>query len=450
MKIEPSNVIEILKEHINRKDWDQAIQLLATLKAADEARIFTGLSQSEKKQLLPRLDDEHLARILENLRNNDAFRLSRDTDVATLSHALDKVSPDLAADVLHSLPQASSQQVLAGMLEKEAVSPLLQYSDDSAGGLMTTEYVLLTPEMTAEEALSLLRRLQPPRETIDVLYVVDNENRLLGQLTLRELVLANPKARISDIMEGDVIFVTSATDKEQSTRVMERYGLAALPVVDADQRVVGVIGLRDSIKVAEEEATEDMYHMIGLSGQERIFAPIQDSIKKRLPWLLFNLGTAVLAGFVISLFDSVIAQAVVLAVFIPIIAGQAGNAATQTGTIMVRSLALGEVAFRNMRTALFKEVSLAAINGLVVALVAGLISLGFLQWNDLWLAPVMAVAMFLSMIVAGLSGALIPLGLKSLGIDPALASMVIITTVTDVLSFFLLLGGATLAVRSLM
>ncbi len=450
MKIEPSNVIEILKEHINRKDWDQAIQLLATLKAADEARIFTGLSQSEKKQLLPRLDDEHLARILENLRNNDAFRLSRDTDVATLSHALDKVSPDLAADVLHSLPQASSQQVLAGMLEKEAVSPLLQYSDDSAGGLMTTEYVLLTPEMTAEEALSLLRRLQPPRETIDVLYVVDNENRLLGQLTLRELVLANPKARISDIMEGDVIFVTSATDKEQSTRVMERYGLAALPVVDADQRVVGVIGLRDSIKVAEEEATEDMYHMIGLSGQERIFAPIQDSIKKRLPWLLFNLGTAVLAGFVISLFDSVIAQAVVLAVFIPIIAGQTGNAATQTGTIMVRSLALGEVTFRNMRTALFKEVSLAAINGLVVALVAGLISLGFLQWNDLWLAPVMAVAMFLSMIVAGLSGALIPLGLKSLGIDPALASMVIITTVTDVLSFFLLLGGATLAVRSLM
>ena len=450
MKIEPSNVIEILKEHINRKDWDQAIQLLATLKAADEARIFTGLSQSEKKQLLPRLDDEHLARILENLRNNDAFRLSRDTDVATLSHALDKVSPDLAADVLHSLPQASSQQVLAGMLEKEAVSPLLQYSDDSAGGLMTTEYVLLTPEMTAEEALSLLRRLQPPRETIDVLYVVDNENRLLGQLTLREFVLANPKARISDIMEGDVIFVTSATDKEQSTRVMERYGLAALPVVDADQRVVGVIGLRDSIKVAEEEATEDMYHMIGLSGHERIFGPMQDSIKKRLPWLLFNLGTAVLAGFVISLFDSVIAQAVVLAVFIPIIAGQTGNAATQTGTIMVRSLALGEVAFRNMRTALFKEVSLAAINGLVVALVAGLISLGFLQWNDLWLAPVMAVAMFLSMIVAGLSGALIPLGLKSLGIDPALASMVIITTVTDVLSFFLLLGGATLAVRSLM
>jgi magnesium transporter len=408
MKIETSNVIEILKEHINRKDWGQAIQLLATLKAADEARIFTGLSQSEKKQLLPRLNDEHLARILESLRNNDAFRLSRDTDVATLSHALDKVSPDLAADVLHNLPQASSQQVLAGMLEKEAVSPLLQYSDDSTGGLMTTEYVLLTPEMTAAEALSLLRRLQPPRETIDVLYVVDNENRLLGQLTLRELVLANPKARISDIMEEDVIFVTSTTDKEQSARIMERYGLAALPVVDADQRVVGAIGLRDSIKVAEEEATEDMYHMIGLSGQERIFGPLQDSIKKRLPWLLFNLGTAVLAGFVISLFDSVIAQAVVLAVFIPIIAGQTGNAATQTGTIMVRSLALGEVTFRNMRTALYKEVSLAAINGLAVALVAGLISLGFLQWNDLWLVPVMAVAMFLSMIVAGLSGALYP------------------------------------------
>jgi magnesium transporter len=193
-----------------------------------------------------------------------------------------------------------------------------------------------------------------------------------------------------------------------------------------------------------------MYHMIGLSGHERIFGPMQDSIKKRLPWLLFNLGTAVLAGLVVSLFGSVIAQAVVLAAFIPIIAGQTGNAAIQTGTIMVRSLALGEVTFKNMRKALFKEVGLAAINGLVVALVAGLVALGFLQGKDLWLMPVMAVAMFLSMIVAGLSGTLIPLGLKLLGIDPALASTVIITTITDILGFLLLLGAAALAVQYLM
>jgi magnesium transporter len=190
--------------------------------------------------------------------------------------------------------------------------------------------------------------------------------------------------------------------------------------------------------------------MIGLSGHERIFGPIQGSIKKRLPWLLFNLGTAVLAGFVVSLFSSVIAQAVVLAAFIPIIAGQTGNAAIQTGTIMVRSLALGEVTFKNMRAALFKEVSLAAINGLMVALVAGLVTLGFLQGDDLWLAPVVAVAMFLSMIVAGLSGVLIPLGLKLLGIDPALASTVIITTITDVLGFFLLLGAAALVIQYLL
>ena len=439
MRVQTSDLIEVLRQHIDRKDWNQAIQLLAALKAADEAQVFTELSQSEQKQLLPRLTDEHLAKILENLRGDDALRLARGIDVVTLSHSLDRVSPE-----------ASLQRVLEGMLEKEAVSPLLQYADDSAGGLMTNEYVLLTPDMTAAEALSLLRESQPPRAAVDVLYVVDNEKHLRGRLTLRELVLARPESRINDIMEGDVIYVTSDIDREESARVMEHYSLAALPVVDADQHVLGTISLRDSIKVAEEEATEDMYHMIGLSGHERIFGPMQDSIKKRLPWLLFNLGTAILAGLVVSLFDSVIAQAVVLAAFIPIIAGQTGNAAIQTGTIMVRSLALGEVTFKNMRAALFKEVSLAAINGLVIALVAGLVALGFLQGNDLWLAPVMAVAMFLSMIVAGLSGVLIPLGLKLLGIDPALASTVIITTITDILGFLLLLGAAALAIQYLM
>ena len=156
-----SDLIEVLRQHIDRKDWNQAIQLLAALKAADEAQVFTELSQSEQKQLLPRLTDEHLAKILENLRRDDALRLSRGIDAVTLSHSLDRVSPDLAADVLHSLPQASSQRVLEGMLEKEVVSPLLQYADDSAGGLMTTDYVLLTPDMTAAEALSLLRESHP-------------------------------------------------------------------------------------------------------------------------------------------------------------------------------------------------------------------------------------------------------------------------------------------------
>jgi magnesium transporter len=211
MKVQTSDLIEVLRQYIDRKDWNQAIQLLAALKAADEAQVFTELSHSEQKQLLPRLTDEHLAKILENLRGDDALRLARGIDAVTLFHSLDRVSPDLAADVLHSLPQASSQRVLEGMLEKEAVSPLLQYADDSAGGLMTNEHVLLTPEMMAAEALSLLRESQPPREAIDVLYVVDNEKHLLGRLTLRELILSSPESRINDIMESDVVSVTNDT-----------------------------------------------------------------------------------------------------------------------------------------------------------------------------------------------------------------------------------------------
>lgn len=301
--------------------------------------------------------------------------------------------------------------------------------------------------MTAAEAIAFLRKLKPPRETIDVLYVTDGAKRLLGRLTLRELILADPQSRISELLNPEVLSVLSSTDKHECARLMGRHDIASLPVVNQDQQLLGIIRLKECVTAAEESATEDMYHMIGLSGHERVFGPMKESIRRRLPWLCLNLGTAILAALVVNAFESTITQVVALAVFIPIIAGQGANAGSQTLTIIVRSLALGEVTMRNARRALFKEIGLAVVNGMVVALVAG--TIGFLWKNDVWLAVVLASAIFLTMLIAGLSGALVPLGLKMMRIDPALASTVVVTTVTDVGGFLALLGLATLLMQYL-
>jgi len=447
MTTEAPSLIDVIKGHIEQKEWDEAISLLSQLRAADEADLFSELSNSEKRELLSHLSYAELAKILENVKKDDVGNISEQVNGNTLFEAVDRISPDQGADILHHLPAARSAEILARMTERKAVQSLLGYADDSAGGLMTPELVALTRGMTVAEAISRLRKTKPPRETIDVLYVVDRHKKLVGKVTLRQLILAEPATKIGDIMEHDPVFISAGTEREECVRVMEHYRLTALPVVDEQQRLVGLIRLQEVAQVAEEAATEDMYHMVGMSGHERVFAPMRDSIRRRLPWLCINLGTAILAGFVVNLFESTIARVVALAAFIPIIAGQGGNAGAQTLTIVVRSLTLGEVSFRNARKATLREVSLATINGLAVALLAGAVA--YLWKGDLWLGVVLGVAMFLTMIVAGLSGALVPLILKLLRIDPALASTVVVTTVTDVCGFVFLLGVATAMINYL-
>ena len=441
MVVKSPEPLEVLRERIEQRDWQGAIELLSQLKAADEAATFSELSERNKEELLPRLNSKELAKILEGSEKAEVARISRKLSPSTLSEVLDQVSPEHAADVLHQLPPSQAQEVLGGMKAREAVSYLINCPDESAGGLMTPELVTFNPEMTVAEALSRLREVRPARETVNVFFVVDHQGKLCGQLSLRGLILADPQARIGEVMQTDVLSVTPETDREQCARLMERYNLTALPVVDQEQRLLGLIRLEESIRVLEDENTEDMYHMIGLSGQERASAPWFQSVKRRLPWLCLNLGTAILAGLVVSLFESTVAKAAILAAFIPIVAGQGANAGAQTLTIIVRSLALGEVSFRNARKVLFKEVSLAFVSGLVVALIASLIAL--LWKGNPWLALVLGVAMLFTMLAAGLSGALVPLILKLLRVDPALASSIIVTTITDVLSALFLLSLAT-------
>jgi magnesium transporter len=264
-------------------------------------------------------------------------------------------------------------------------------------------------------------------------------------VSLRDLVFRRAERRIGEIMNRDVKCVRATDDQEEVAREFEHYHYLGLPVLDAEGRLVGVVKASDALAIARREATEDMQLMVGLSGEERALTPWHKAIGRRLPWLYVNLLTAFAAAAVISFFESTIAKWTALAVFLPIIAGQGGNAGMQTLTIIIRDLALGEISPGDGRKALAKELTLGLINGLAVGLVVGLA--GWLWKGSLALGLVALVAMVLNQLSAAAAGVVIPFGLKSLRIDPALASSIFVTTVTDVAGFFFFLGLAVLAMR---
>jgi magnesium transporter len=272
--------------------------------------------------------------------------------------------------------------------------------------------------------------------------VTDAEGRLRGVLRVRDLLFSPSNLKIRDIMEPGVRAVSVHADQEEIARLYRAYGFSAIPVVDDFQRLRGVVTADDVLEVVEEEATEDMQRMVGLSGEEAAETPWMRSVRNRLPWLCFNLATAFLAGWVVSLFETTIAKYAVLAIFLPIIAGQGGNAGTQTLTIIVRSIALGDLPEKRHRSILVKEILVGLLNGLAIGLVVGGVS--WLWRGELVLGVITFAAMVLNMVAAGIAGVLIPLGLRALRIDPALASAILLTTVTDVVGFFLFLGLAAL------
>jgi magnesium transporter len=331
------------------------------------------------------------------------------------------------------------------MVEADDVRPLLIYPDESAGGLMTTSFITLRPAMTAQDAITALRDWDHNDELPYYLFVVDGERHLKGVVGLRPLVTAPGNKAIHELMSPDVITVPVGTDQEECARLLKKYGFLALPVVDAEQRLLGVITNDDLMDVAEEEAVEDTFRLSGVSDEESVFSPVRASMRKRMPWLAINLFTAFFASWVASRFEGTVQQLTVLAFLQSIAAGQGGNAATQRIAIVVRGLATGDLDWDDTPRLLGKEVWLGLLQGLVIGLLVGT---GILIWQrNMALAAVMGIAMIGNMVVAGLVGAFVPVLLHRLKLDPALASAVIVTTFTDACGFAFTLGIATLALR---
>ncbi|HEY75419.1 MAG TPA: magnesium transporter [Thermoflexia bacterium] len=441
-RVDIDAILAEVRAALSEGDWERAVALIEALRPPDQADVFEELPPEEQDQLLPRLDLEDSADILEELEEEDAAEVAARLKVADLARILDEMEPDEAADLLGDIPPERAAKALAKMEEAEEVRPLLAHADDTAGGLMTSAEVLLHKDMTAEEAIAYLRSIAPESETVYYLFVVDEDVRLVGVVSLRELVIAPPDTRIEEIMDPDVIHVRADADQEEAARLMSRYDLLALPVVDEDGRLLGLITHDDLVEVLEEEATEDIYRLGGVPEEQPIDVPVPAALRTRLPWLVLNLGTAMASATVLSIFESTIARVAALAAFFPIVAGVSGSAGTQTLTVVVRGLALGELEPRDGLRALAREVLIGLTNGLVLG---GLVALIAAIWKGTpMLGFVVGLATLLNMISAGIAGVLVPLGMQMLRIDPALASPILVTTTTDAMGYFMYLGLATL------
>lgn len=426
----------------------EAVETLERMRPADQADVVSRLSHDQQAALLRKMPPGDLGVLIKALGPDRAVSLSQYLDAEQLSQALDETSPPAAADLLRALPVEVATNALEHMEVAEDVAPLLEYDDRDAGGLMTPKFVALRETMTVTQAMAFIRdwaeQTQRSPEDIHFIFVVDYRDVLRGGLSLAQLVLAQPNQRIVQFMDRELISVADDTDQEQAARLMERYSIRNLPVVNRSNELVGVLKLEDMVDVLEDEATEDMYRMIGVDEQEKVLGPFWRSVRSRLPWLVVNLATAMLAGAVVTMFQSTIAQVIALAAFLPVIAGQGGIAGTQTLTLIVRSLALGEVSPANAKRLLLKEVGLGLVHGLTLGLLVGVIA--FLWKGNAFLGLVVGVSMLANLVVAGVSGVVVPLGMRAMRLDPALSSAVAVTTMTDVIGFLVYLGLASAAI----
>jgi magnesium transporter len=427
------------------------LNLLQKQHPADLAQIFSELTEKDREagfSLLAERNGRLAMEAVSELGPEAGAALLATRSAEEIARLAQEIPSDDAAALIDYLPEELSAAVLDLMRPKESgvVENLLEYDEQTAGRIMNPHVFALNEDMTVGEAIAELQGNRDV-EMVFYLYVVDERRHLVGVVSLRRLLLVSPETPLKRIMTSDLISARVDMDQEEVARQVAAYNLLAIPVVDEENKLVGIITVDDVIDVIKDEATEDIYRLAGVSGDERVFTPAGESLRKRLPWLGVNLGTAFLAAGVVSLFTNTIDALPVLAVFMPIVAGMGGNAATQTLTVIVRGIALGELTFANSRKALLKEAIVGIGNGVALGVVAA--SVAWATRGDPILGVVLGAAMIINMFVAATAGVLIPLGLRAANVDPALASAVFITTMTDVFGFFSFLGLATVFSRYL-
>ena len=422
------------------------LNLLQKQHPADLAQIFSDLTDKDREATFSLLADRNGRLAMEAVselgpENGAGLLATRSAeDIARLAQ---EIPSDDAAALIDYLPEELSAAVLDLMRPKESgvVENLLEYDEQTAGRIMNPHVFALSEDMTVGEAITELQSNRDV-EMVFYLYVVDERRHLVGVVSLRRLLLVSPETPLKRIMTAELISARVDMDQEEVARHVAAYNLLAIPVVDEENKLVGIITVDDVIDVIKDEATEDIYRLAGVAGDEHAFTPAGESLRKRLPWLGVNLLTAFLATSVVALFEGTIEKIAALAIFMPIVAGMGGNAATQTLTVVVRGIALGELSWTNSRKALMKEAIVGLGNGLALGVAAALIT--WIWRGSPVLGIVLGAAMVVNMFVAATAGTLIPLGLRAANVDPALASSVFITTLTDVFGFFAYLGLATL------
>ena len=422
-------------EHILQRDLivhhlEDAVQLVEKMSAHDIADVLSQHAVTITAPLWERLSPDIAMQTIELLPQEEAI---------TLLSALD---PTRVVAFLATRDEATRERYLSQLPEAEAdeLRAILAYPTDCAGALMDPRVLQFRAETTIREALTRIRA--SGRRRMRVLFIVDDANRLTGQVDIQDVATESSSTRLEEIQTPVQAMVNSVAPREEVVEILEHFRLTDLPVVDVDGRLIGVVRYRNLVTAAENEATIAIQTMVGVSKDERALSKVSFSVRKRLPWLQINLLTAFLAASVVGLFEDTIAKYTALAVLLPVVAGQSGNTGAQALAVTMRGLALREIRARQWPRVVFKEMSAGFWNGIAIALTT---ALGVWIWSSsVGLAAVIGVSMVLSMVIAGIFGAAIPLILTAIGQDPAQSSSIVLTTVTDVAGFFSFLGIATI------
>ena len=418
--------------------------LLQQLSANDIADLLESSPPKARALLWKLIEEEEKGEILEALSDDIRNQLASEMEPEQLAAALSGLDTDDLADILGDMPDKLSDKVLHSMdtQDQQRVLTALSYPEDSAGGLMNTDTVTVRPDVTVDVVLRYLRLHEELPENTDILYVVDRKDSFKGIIALQDLVISAPELSIASVMSEGFHSINVEISDSEVAKIFERYDLLSAPVINDDGQLLGRITIDDVVDVIIEDAENSLMNMGRLSEDEDAFAPIVVSARRRALWLGVNLITAVVAASVSSYFEPILDKLATVAILMTIVPSMGGIAGTQTLTLMVRAIALGQIGESNSRWLLYKELVVGIINGLMWAVVIGSV-VGFWM-DDLQLGIIIAAAMAVNMTVAGLAGVAIPLMLKKMDIDPALAGGVILTTITDVVGLIAFLGLATL------
>lgn len=435
--------LKALADALEAGTMQHARRMLNELNPAEIADLLESLPYTERILLWDLVDPEKEGEVLLEVGEEVRTTLIRDMPLDELVYATEGMDVDDLADFVQSLPDKVTGKILTSLdtQHRRRLETVLSYPVDSAGGLMNTDTITVRPNVTLDVVMRYLQRLGELPNNTDSLIVTTRNNRYIGILPLTTLLTSNPQSYVVDIMSRKIEAIPAETEDDNVARIFEDYDLLSAPVVDAQMKLLGRITVDDVVDVIRDEGDHSVMSMAGLTEEEDLFAPVVPSSRRRALWLGINLITAFMASWVVSNFEGTLEKVVAIAVLMNVVASMGGIAGTQTLTLVTRGLALGQVSRQNRGWLISKELIVGLFNGVIWALVVG--GIAFLWFKEVNIGMVIAAAMIINLVVAALSGAVIPLILRKMGIDPAIAGSVVVTTVTDIVGLFVFLGLAT-------
>ncbi|RKM57717.1 MULTISPECIES: magnesium transporter [unclassified Butyrivibrio] len=443
---EEKTIVEILKELLESRQYTKLRQTISEMNTVDIAAAMGEMEDEDSLKMFRILPKDMAADVFADLELDDQQYIIRSLSDREASTIVDNLMADDATDLLEEMPANVVKRILANASPETRadINHLLQYPEDSAGSIMTVEYVDLREDMSVTDAINRIRQKGVDSETINICYVVTKQKILVGTVALRYLLIMKPDDVIGDIMNTNVISINTMTDQEEAARMFQKYGFTAMPVVDNESRMVGIITIDDVVDILEEEATEDIEKMAAIVPSDKPYPKVGifETYKSRMPWLLFLMVSATFTGAIITKFEDALSAYVILTAYIPMLMDTGGNAGSQASVSIIRSLSLKEIEFANLFKIIWKEIRVAVLCGLTLA-AANFLKLIFLDRLTVSVAAVICLTLLMVVVIAKLIGCCLPMITSKLGFDPAVMASPMITTIVDALSLLAYFNIAT-------